>query len=129
MAFRCLRLIVCVSGGALLVGCRTAPESTPSELTGEQAKAAIIDLLRSTDLPYMRGFPLDQFANKAVKNHSDGRASWADFDFDLKAKKYSYWVQRGEPNTKAHFAAEYEGEFEFKEGKWVASKPHVKSIT
>src|SRR5262245_35746818 len=120
MSFRCLGLVVCVSGGALLVGCRAAHESTTPELTGDQAKAAMIDLLRSTNLDYMRGFPLDEFASKAVENHADGSASWADFHFDLKARKYSYTVERGEPNTKAHFAAEYEGAFEFIDGKWVA---------
>jgi hypothetical protein len=129
MAIRCLSVVVCVSGGAFLVGCGEAPELTTPELTGEQAKAAMIDLLRSTDLDYMRGFPLDQFANKAVKSHQDGSCSWADFHFDLKARKYSYTVERGERNTKAHFAAQYEGAFEFKQGKWVALEPRVKWIT
>jgi hypothetical protein len=124
MASRCLRLVVCVSGGALLVGCGEAPE-----LTAEQAKAAMIDLLRSTDLDYLRGYPLDQFASAAVESHQDGSASWADFHFDLKARKYSYTIERGERNTKGHFAAEYEGAFEFKQGNWVASKRRVKSMT
>jgi hypothetical protein len=64
-----------------------------------------------------------------VESHQDGSASWADFHFDLKARKYSYHVERGEPETKGHFAAGYEGSFEFKQGKWVASKPRVKWIT
>jgi hypothetical protein len=89
----------------------------------------MIDLLSSTELDYMHGFPLDKFASKPVEIHPDGRASWADFQFDLKARKYSYRVESGERETKGHFAAEYEGAFEFKQGKWVASKPSVKSIT
>jgi hypothetical protein len=138
MPSRCLHLLVCVAVGVPLSGCRQTPEPNlpdltaelaKPDLTAEQAKAALIDLLRSTDLDYMRGFPLDQFAEKPAESHQDGSASWADFRFDLKARRYSYIVERGERNTKGHFAAEYEGEFEFKQGKWVAAKPHVKWIT
>jgi hypothetical protein len=129
MTIRCLSLVACVGGAALLVGCGEAPESSPPALTGDQAKAALIDLLRSTDLDSMHGFPLDQFANQSVESHPDGSASWADFRFELKARKYSYTVERGERNTKSHFAAEYEGAFEFIQGKWVASKPRVNWIT
>jgi hypothetical protein len=129
MAIRCLTLVVCLSGGALLVGCDKTPELAAPEFTAEQAKAAMIDLLSSTEFDYMHGFPLDKFASEPVKIHPDGRASWANFYFDLKARKYSYHIERGEPNTKGHFAAEYEGSFEFKQGKWVGSKPRVKSIT
>jgi hypothetical protein len=129
MAIRCLNFIVCASVGALLVGCGKAPEAAAPEFTAEQAKAAMIDLLRSTELPYMHGFPLDQFVNTSVEVQPDGNASWADFRFDLKARKYSYTVHRGEGDEKMRFAAEYEGTFDFQGGKWVALKPRVKWIT
>jgi hypothetical protein len=107
----------------LMAGC-----SEP-ELTAEDAKAAMIELLRTTQLDYMRGFPVDEAAKEPVHVYESGSAAWADFSFDLKTKKYSYRVERGDRNAKDHFAAGYEGTFEYKQGKWVALKPRMTYIT
>jgi hypothetical protein len=52
-----------------------------------------------TELDYLKGFPVDRFANEAVKIREDGRASWAAFSFDLKARKYFYSVESGTPSV------------------------------
>ena len=112
------------------VGCSNnseliAVQTSANELTAEQAKVALIELLQTTELDDIPHFPIGKFANDPVEIRNNTTASWAGFHFDLKGRKYSYSIERGEPNTKLYYVAAYEGEFQWKERKWFATKPHV----
>jgi len=98
------------------------------ELTAEQAKDAMIELIRSSDPGRLGDFPLARFANDKVQTIEGDKASWACFWFDLKTKKYTYREDNG-LDGKARYLAECEGSFEFRHGKWVAVKPRVLSET
>jgi hypothetical protein len=123
-----LVIVVSISAGGI-IGCNCdspqpdATQSPPTRLTAEQARDAMIELIRSEEPGSLEGFPLDRFVNEGVKIGEGDYASWACFSFDLKAREYTY--QRKGPVEKKQWHAGYKGKFEFRNGKWIASKPQT----
>ena len=76
---RCATIVMVIFGTTRCVRDSSTSDirqAQSDDLTPEQAKAAMIELLRADQLPYMQGFPLDKFVNKPVEIYKDGSAGW-----------------------------------------------------
>lgn len=93
------------------------------DLTAEQARTAMIELIRSPEPGQLKDFPLDQFVNDGVKIYKDGSTSWGPFSFSLNTKEYTYEQAFGEAPRVCRW--HYRGGFEFKGHQWFALPPRV----
>lgn len=126
MLFRIRYFLVMLILAMTVLGCRKAQTPTADaepELTPDQAKVALLELVRTTKLDDMPKAHVERYASKAVAVRENGKATWGSFSFDLKAKRYSYIISRGEGDAKAVLSTKYEGTFEYRQGKWIAVKP------
>ncbi len=129
-----LRMAIYLTVGAALAGCNQATppkvnlKAVPDELTAEQAKTALSDLLRTHRFPYLEDDYVEQIAMTPVKVYDRETASWGTFRFDLKAQTYSYSISRYADEKKGYHA-EFGGGFDLKEGAWIAKPPRVLSET
>ena len=101
-----------------MVGCGTrSPELTP-----EVARAALIEMVRSDSRKDLKDFPLEKYLDSPAEKPPYGEWHWGFFDFDLQSKKYDYCVSRGRCDFN------YEGTFELRGGRWLATPPQCTSI-
>src|SRR5579885_240889 len=95
-------------------------EAAP-ELTPEAAKAALIDLIRSETTTHLEGFPLERYADDLPERGKGQTAFWGPFQIELGDRTYSYTRRFGQPPRVCTW--EYRGEFEMRDGRWVALPP------
>jgi hypothetical protein len=88
-----------------------------SGLTTEEAKAALVELLRRAPTAFERKLKWDDLAKQPVITRGPGRHSCGDFRISLPDAKYQITVTHG-------CVFEYEGTFQFRGKRWTASQPH-----
>jgi hypothetical protein len=115
-------VIAALSGG--ITGCRGEQDS---ELTATQANDALAEMISSLEADEFN-FPAERFKNADFVQDGD-KVHWAGFSINLKTRKYKYQIARGKPGSKLSYFSEWVGEFEFKNGKWVATKPELRAMT
>jgi hypothetical protein len=100
------------------------PEEPPPlpEPTAEEAKAALVDLIRSPNSGVPNAFSLESL-EECDLHCGDGFAYWGPFCLHLKKRDYTYTIAFGRPPRVCRWY--YRGKFELKEGRWVALKPEV----
>ena len=97
-------------------------QAAPPELTAEQARAALIDLIRSPEPGELKSFPLERFAGDGLEGGPES-PSWGPFSFHLPAREYSYARTFGQPPQVCRW--QYRGGFELRAGRWVALPPQI----
>jgi hypothetical protein len=86
-------------------------------LTGDLARAALVDLLRANPRAFQRELDPQEALGQPVKDGRAGHIRAGRFSIDLNERSYAIVVRYG-------CIFDYRGTFEFKGGRWVASKPH-----
>jgi hypothetical protein len=95
---------------------RQQPAVPKSPLTGEQARAALVDLLRNDLTAFQRQLDPDELAKQPVTGNARDRYRVGQFSIDVSAATYQVIIQYG-------CIFDYRGTFTFERGRWVASKP------
>jgi hypothetical protein len=116
-------VVACVAGCAP-VARQPGPEPPPPELTAEQARVALIELIRSPEPGELKDFPLERFVGAGVEGGADS-PSWGPFSLHLRERVYTYSRTFGQPPRVCRW--ECRGEFELRAGRWVALAPRVES--
>jgi hypothetical protein len=117
---------VAVTGGKsiLRVSQAKGPDSKGRPSIAE-AKEALLALLRSNMPPNLR-LDTEVLSRQAeTPDGTSGAFSWGPLFIELSAKTYAYWItysSRSRPCT-----WHYQGDFEFRQGHWVALAPRVLS--
>lgn len=107
---------------ALLVSCDSGcPQSQPVPpqrvLTAEDARGALVELLRGNPTAFQRRFDADDLAKQPLTSEAPGSYLCGGFRIEVAAARYQITVRYG-------CVFEYEGTFDLQNGRWVASKPH-----
>jgi len=89
-------VLACGFGGCAPVAPEPAPEAPPPELTTEQARAALIELIRSPEPGELKDFPLERFVGDGVEGGAES-PSWGPFSLHLKEREYTYSRAFGQP--------------------------------
>jgi len=123
-------MVVALSFSGGIIGCKTNPPDPPLKLTPEEARDAIIKLIRAKSFEGLEKFPIDEFATKPPrKNQAPGSYTWTYFHFDLRTGDYDYTVSKsGDGKNRPHSYVDYRGGFQLENGNWVATKPKVTII-
>jgi hypothetical protein len=121
-------IIVSIFAGAI-IGCNKYPPPATLKLTPEQARDAIIKLIRANEFGTLGNFSLEEAANtppREVVHPGSGYYVWSYFHFNLQTGTYTY-TQRifGDGKERPHSNRTYKGEFQLENGSWVATKPAV----
>jgi hypothetical protein len=93
-------------------------------LTSVIARSALIELIRSPEAGELESFPLDQFLEVEVHDDSES-SSWGPFNLNLKAREYTISRSYGDPPRVCH--SEYQGQFVWQDGHWIAKPPRCVS--
>ena len=88
------------------------------ELTAEDARNALIDLLRRNPTAFQRELDPNELARQPLIELRPGTYQLDGFLIQLPAAIYQITIRYGE------CIFEYEGDFHFEVGRWVASQPH-----
>jgi hypothetical protein len=112
-------VLACIGGCAPV-----SPEAPPPDLTAEQARAALIELIRLPDPGELKDFPLERFVGNGVEGGVES-PSWGPFSMHLKEREYTYSRVFGQPPRVCRW--QYRGAFELRAGRWVALPPRVES--
>jgi hypothetical protein len=111
-----------------LAGCAPVdPEAfqEPTEPTAEQARNALIQLIRTNGAGEFRDFPVQKYINDQIEGDGDSRY-WAGFCLNLKDRSYTFSERVG---TDTSFCdTQYVGSFEWQSDKWVALPPKRKFV-
>jgi hypothetical protein len=86
-------------------------------LTAEEAKSALVELLRESPTAFQRTLDWDDLARQPLIGRRLGRYTCGDFRISLPEARYQITVSYG-------CVFEYEGTFHLQEGRWMASQPH-----
>ena len=93
---------------------------TQAMLTAEQARQAVLELIRSRPDAFI-GFPdSDKLAELPLKDRAEGKYAFGAFVVDLPNQRYSADVGHDAPELYS-----YNGSFARRDGRWVASDPEV----
>ena len=98
-------------------------DSTPTTLTRNDAKKALLDLMaRREDGVMSRSWVESLIEEPVIVNGSE--LIWGSFRLDLVNRRYTLHFSNG-ASGKSHFASAYEGDFEWRNGRWIATPPRV----
>ncbi len=111
-------------GGCAPVTLGPVPEAAPAELTANQARAALIELIRSPEPGELKEFPLERFVGNGVEGGAEA-PTWGPFFLRLKEREYTYSRTFGQPPRVCRW--QYRGGFELRAGRWAALPPRVES--
>jgi hypothetical protein len=92
----------------------------------EQARRALIDLIRSAKPGDLADFPLERYANEAVAQGGD-TAFWGPFCLHFERRDYTYCVAFGQPQRVCRW--HFRGRFVLQKGRWRALAPEVECRT
>jgi hypothetical protein len=100
-----------------------APEQTQGEsLTAEQARQAVLALIRSRPQVFVGAPDLDRLAKLPLKERGDGEYSFGAFVVNLQKRWYAAHVGG---DDERHDAWSYNGSFVRRDGQWIATEPKV----
>ncbi|HMF12244.1 MAG TPA: hypothetical protein VKE94_08055 [Gemmataceae bacterium] len=118
-----IRLVVLALLGvgtwAFALGCKDNPSAgSPEEhlLSPEQARAALVDLLKSQPEAFAKRFYPDEYAGKPLEDRGDGKYRWGWFLIDMPRASFQLGLEGREHSI------EYVGEFQYLDGRWIAKK-------
>jgi hypothetical protein len=123
-----------ILGAALLAGCHSderreriviVPATTPQRpvLTAEQARQAVLDLVRQDPNAFIGNPDADKLADMPLTQEVDGTYHFGAFTLDPANRTYSAVIGAGSPEP--YF---YNGTFLWQKGQWVASNPTVQRV-
>jgi hypothetical protein len=113
--------VAALAGIGIIWLCRPAEQPV---LTAEDAKAALVDLFRTSPKTFEVQFDPDQYAAEPIEEDGAGQYKFGWFHVDVPNKKYRLNLVPKEDSFAACIV-DYDGSFEFKSGRWVARKPAV----
>jgi hypothetical protein len=109
-------LVVCLITLSFFLYRHSVAHSTRG-LTAEEARRAMVELLRMDPIAFQREFDSAELAEQPLIGHSAGKCTCGDFRISLPDATYKITVVYG-------CAFQYEGTFQFQGGRWIASRPN-----
>ena len=94
----------------------------PPPLTGDVAREALIELIKSPSPGHLEGFPLEKYVDSPVKRQPQELiASWGPFTLDLAQMEYRF--ERTSGPIEKYCSGSYRGAFELHGTRWLALPP------
>jgi hypothetical protein len=109
-----------VAGCSSVEPANSAPAAAlePSTLTAEQAKEAVLELVRSHPGVFIGSPDPDRLEQCSLREFDDDEWSFGAFVVDLRHR--NYWADIGEDEM-----YHYYGSIQWREGRWVAGEPEL----
>ena len=105
-------------------GCRSESVAPPPELTAEEAKTAILELIYSGNLENMQEFPIARYKALPMKQESEKPwLVWGKYEIHLDERNYQFSETREEPPKSTRTM--WRGDFVYQDGKWTARIPRL----
>lgn len=93
---------------------------TQAMLTAEQARQAVLELIRSRPDAFIGSPDSDKLAELPLEDRAEGEYAFGAFVVDLTNQRYSADIGRDAPELYS-----YSGTFAKRDGRWIASDPEV----
>ncbi len=114
----CLATAACSRSGHAPSGAGT--HEAQAMLTAEQARQALLELIRSRPDAFIGSPDPDKLARIPLEDRADGKYAFGTFVLDLINQRYSADIGHDAPELYS-----YKGSFARRDGHWIASDPEV----